>query len=76
MNAIQRAYAAGDYLEGQRLNVAEGVARGGTPESGGAIKPATTTTGTAGRALCPGTSAVPVAAALVTESGLHNRTSG
>lgn len=39
--AIQAAYDAGNIAEGQRLNVAEGIARGGTAESGGAVKPST-----------------------------------
>ena len=37
--AIQAAYDAGNIAEGQRLNVEEGIARGGTAESGGAVKP-------------------------------------
>jgi hypothetical protein len=37
--AIQAAYDAGNIAEGQRLNVEEGIARGGTAESGGAMKP-------------------------------------
>lgn len=35
--AIQQAYDAGDIATGQALNVEEGVARGGTVESGGAV---------------------------------------
>jgi hypothetical protein len=36
---IQQAYDEGDIARGQAENVAEGVRRGGTAESGGAIKP-------------------------------------
>ena len=39
--AIQAAYDAGNIAEGQRLNVEEGIARGGTAESGGAMRPDT-----------------------------------
>ena len=43
--AIQGAYDAGDIAKGQALNKAEGIARGGTAESGGAIKAATAPVG-------------------------------
>ena len=38
MNPIQDAYDRGDYAAGATLNVATGIARGGTRESGGAIR--------------------------------------
>lgn len=38
-HSIQQAYDAGDIARGQAENVAEGVRRGGTAESGGAMKP-------------------------------------
>ena len=38
MNAIQDAYDRGDYAAGATLNVATGIARGGTRESGGTIR--------------------------------------
>lgn len=43
MNAIQRAYDQGRYADGQALNRAAGIARGGTAESGGAMTSTTTT---------------------------------
>jgi hypothetical protein len=38
MNAIEAAYRAGDVERGRALNVAAGVARGGSVQSGGALR--------------------------------------
>lgn len=43
MNLLERLYAVGRFDEARALNVAIGIARGGSVESGGAMKPATTT---------------------------------